>query len=107
MSFKVWQEVIPKIIKYLSITVFKNFIQNNCSVRELTSSRTMALWGPVIIKLGLTLLFLYSLQNTFFSSYSFIQTRDPQFVAPNFTYHLSTSVAVLVSDAHTGTWSSL
>lgn len=106
MSFKIWQELIPKIIKYLSITFFKIFIQNNYSDRELTSSRIMALWGPVIIKLGLTLLFFYPLQNTIFSS-SFIQTRDPQFVAPNFTHHLSANVAILASDAHTRTRSSL
>lgn len=107
MSFKIWQELIPKIIKYLSITLFKIFIQNNYSDRELTSSRIMALWGPVIIKLSLTLLFPYALQNTILSSSSFIQTRDPQFVAPNFTHHRSANVAILAPDAHIGTRSSL
>lgn len=67
----------------------------------------MALWGPDMIKLSLTLLFPYSLQNIIFSSSSFMQTRDPQFVALNFTHHLYSNAAVLTSDAHSRTWSSL
>lgn len=67
----------------------------------------MALWGPDMIKLSLTLLFPYSLQNIIFSSSTFMQTRDPQFVAPNFTHHLSAKAAVLTSDTHSRTWSSL
>lgn len=106
-SFKIWQELILKIIKYLSITLFKIFIQNDYSDRELTSLRTMALWGPDMIKLSLTLLFPYSLQNIIFSSSSFMQTRDPQFVALNFTHHLYSNAAVLTSDSHSRTWSSL